>query len=67
MFRKQKKFDCNNLTIVIETKKTIIPNYLKSVFLIDYILTSTFNAHKRSFVDFQCGIITNEHIKRIVE
>jgi adenylosuccinate synthase len=25
---------------------------------------STFNAHDRTFIDFQCGIITNEHIQR---
>lgn len=25
---------------------------------------SLFNAHKRTFIDFQCGIITDEHIKR---
>jgi adenylosuccinate synthase len=24
----------------------------------------TFNAHNRTFIDFQCGIINNEHIKR---
>ncbi|HEU5172732.1 MAG TPA: adenylosuccinate synthetase [Nitrososphaeraceae archaeon] len=25
---------------------------------------STFNAHNRTFIDFQCGIITDEHIKK---
>ena len=25
---------------------------------------SLFNAHNRTFIDFQCGIITNEHIKK---
>jgi adenylosuccinate synthase len=25
---------------------------------------ATFNAHNRTFIDFQCGIITDEHIKR---
>jgi adenylosuccinate synthase len=25
---------------------------------------STFNAHDRTFIDFQCGIITNEHIQK---
>ena len=25
---------------------------------------STFNSHDRTFIDYQCGIITDEHIKR---